>query len=307
MKQAKAEGLVPPAYAALLRDTCEHPNCGKDLLVRPNLTLITCSDIRCPAKLKVRGSEMLSNFGITGVGPEFCEAYFTKGNYHSHLSLFLGIEDDYVVDGYRKCGSDLYRAILSIREGSAYTFGQLISMLGLPYFNEGAQKVFYGFTSLDDFEDYLKRKSLTMFDYICNLSGFSYVSASQAVTTIENFRTELEALPALFKIKFDCLETISIIVTGDIRNLPYAFNREQFGRYLNMVGEGIIRVKIGKAHATAEFVVADSKSTSESYSTGLMRGNLITSDTMVNIVKSRVNEAKERARKWLETQKQMNL
>lgn len=307
MKQAKADGIIPSAYVPLLNDVCEHPDCGQDLLVRPNLTLVTCSDIKCPIKQKVRGSEMLKNFGIMGIGPEFCEAYYKHGNYKSHLSLFLGIEEDYEVPGNMKKGRDLYEAVMRIRNNNSYTFGQLVSLLGLPYFDESAQKVFYGFISLEDFEDFLDRRSTDMLTYISNLNGFGYIAASQAVTTIENFRKELEALPHLFNIKFDCLETIDIIVTGDIINLPYAFNRDQFGRYLNGLGEGIVRVKIGKAHATAEYVVADRKSTSQSYETGLLRNILVTSDQMVDIVKARVDEIKERAKKWLETQKQITL
>lgn len=307
MRDAKASGIVPPAYIPLLRDTCEHPDCGADLLVRPNLTLITCSDIKCPIKLKVRGSKMLKDLGINGVGPEFCEAYFKKGKYKSHLSLFLGIEEDYAIPGATKKGKELYQAVMHIREKKKFTFGDLVSLLGLPYFDDNAQKVFYGFVSLEDFEDYLKKHNLDVVTYVSSLHGFGYVSATQIADTIEDFRSELEALPHLFNITFDCLETINIIVTGDIRNLPYAFNRTEFGMYLNMVGEGIVRVKIGKAHATAEYVVADVKSTSQSYTTGVMRGILITSDRMVEIVKERVSEVKERAKEWLEQKKQITL
>lgn len=285
---AKAEGHLPLAYHKYVPDRCEW--CGERIACNASFTMLNCSNVKCNRKLAFRMRDMLRNFGVKGMGVEYCQLIVDENNLTNHVKLFELEEADYPSKYWGNVNSENFKKVQDILN-KPIEFKYLMKNLGITGMKENALKVFEDIADLEDLANAIS--------YAGSIPSFVYMQTGQDgqqgenyVRAITDFRDEIALAGSIFKIITPPKAEIKIAITGTIRKLG-TMTRFEFIDYLNHLGEGLVKVRDSKAFASVEYTVADTPSNSKTYLAGTANGNLIDSKKMKEIVLEEVSKWKE--------------
>lgn len=283
--KAKEIGKIPPEFHDSFPDYCSEPGCRTPLEISENRKRVWCPNIRCMTKVAHRMTDMLVNFGIKDMGFAYCHDMVRQNKYKSHVSILVA---DLAQHPTNVSAHIATRNIENIRKvfEKVYMYKNLISMIALPGLGVTAQNIFQGISSYEQYVSVLQNYRNNVFEFVSARTN-GHIKSSEYARTLLEFDAELRVLSNIFKIRPDAKQTVNIAVTGGISKIG-RMSRDEFGELINGLAQGVYEFRIGKALASAKWVVADSPSNSTTYEAGLERGILITSEELVNKIKEEV-------------------
>lgn len=80
LNTAFQKNIIPISYRDILSKIAICHACGKALVVNSNLTVLKCSNIKCPDKIAGRVLKSIRPFNLKGIGPEYIRSYIRENN-----------------------------------------------------------------------------------------------------------------------------------------------------------------------------------------------------------------------------------
>lgn len=312
--EAKDLGYIPKPWHTVFPDVC--PTCGEHLCISDNLKTLYCDNPFCGRKEDMRLYNILHNLGVKGVGPAIASnlmnclyryhelVHDETSNIHddviaqlpkaivSPLEVFYLPIGFYPVNSSYMVNKERWESIQNALHRE-YDYAELISKMAFPNFGKTAYTVFDGCSS---FRDYLKLTNNLEDSSPRILLKLGYGSnALNAINILKMYLQDFMLIDKLFHCRTltDLELDLDIVITGSITEYG-SYAREEFVNYINNKFNGRVRVRVGKAHATADYVIADRPSSSKSYLSAkqrqslLNREYLVTSRRFMEIIEERI-------------------
>lgn len=317
ISEAIERNIIPKEYEGILPSVC--PTCDEELEVTNTLTRIWCSNPFCGRKNDMRLATLLANFGVKGIGEStsedlmrcierFHDNVHSSEHYEKHdivgslppdiyspLEIFCLPLHYYPYRNSSEVNKKRYDDIQAILK-KKYNFADVISKLGLPYFNKIAFKLFAGFSSYKEFVE-RTNDGASMDSLIRYRLGYGETGRN-AINVMSYYIFDFVLVDKLFTYLPKVKRNINIVITGEITKAG-RFTRNKFIDYLNEEFAGVFHITNGKALTTCDYIVADAPSSSTSYTAGLSRQSktdkeiLINSKRLVEILKKMEGEQRE--------------
>ena len=285
VREAKEFGTIPKDYHEIVDDKCK---CGADYLISKNRKTIMCSDERCVIKNAYRASEMLNLLGVKGMGFSYCYRMLVQNRFASHIGILVAPAQNHPSE-LGASDREFNRRQIERALAEPVNFRTMVSKLAIPGLKEQALTVFKGVNSYEDYWNKVKgiKGENPLWSFVGQKMG-SYGDLSIGIVrTLVEYDTDIQIAEKVFNIIPDSKKEYKIAVTGRIER-EGNMTRDQFESYLRELGKGQVTVRINKALASVDYVVADYPSNSLTYNTGKSRGVLITSDKFCDIIRGEV-------------------
>lgn len=292
MQEAKSSGTIPEDYHTIFSDTCV---CRSEMIISKELTIVQCCNPRCYLKLGHMLDEMLTRFGVKGIGPTTCissmKEMVSELDIPSHLELFQ-LDSSYLPGAIRNYKFGEFECAKSILFGRKYTLAELVPKLGLPGLGNKAQVIFEDYSSIVELEEVLD-----------DIPGFLATKGIYSEMVAYNLRTYLpdiilSQLIFLENMRNKSLQTIDIVMTGNLSPYNKGMPKNKFIESLNEAGTmsngvSLFDFRSSSAVKSVPYIVSDYASGTSKYKIGKDRGVLITSTDLLNQVKELVKGAEE--------------
>jgi hypothetical protein len=283
--EAYSSGLIPAGYDNVFPRKCE---CGSEVIMSENRKHFMCCNPKCWIKLGLNLAEILGKFGIKSIGEESCKSLshvMWKGmKTFSPIELMLYDFQVYAnIIGPAKA-MVLVDAVQMLR-GKSFTFPKVAEMTCIPGFGKDVT-FFENFSSMQNFAETLSEyKSVRV---LLALGGILDLSK---VFNLWLGITDLIMMSELIVGNVTAVGHIHylICVTGEVSPEGVRVSKSEFLEMCNSFkdanGEKMFEVKMSQAMMSADYIIADYKSSSAKYRAGLSRGVLISSTDFLNKLK----------------------
>lgn len=192
-----------PAYSSLpleffdqLPDSC--PSCGYPTVIRPALTQLSCSNVRCPVKVSARIVAIFKKMGVLGIGQANAERMVATYDFTNPLDVLdyaKGSPQEGYYPVYEGSNMNLNIAVADgVRKFLAkpMTLSEYVTLAYLPGVQESASAVFSGFDTLEDAYEAIEQGGVA---FIQNKLGIDpdtiSLRAGQVYETLMEFKTDL--------------------------------------------------------------------------------------------------------------------
>ena len=296
--EAFSKGIIPKSYEGVFPLRC---TCQEELEVNESLTKVWCPNPNCGCKHSARLTKMLTNFGVKGVGPAYCEKLWEAMERHgygnSHVNVFhfplslypmsSVVTDTTTLKSFQAIQKVLAQNLL----GAGDTFSSIVSKLALPNFNINAKNLFDGCNSLEEFDERAYKEYPASDNPRLSLIQSCFGSGVQSeiiYSTLTTYEEDIRIAEDTFNIRPEASEKMYICITGKVSKAG-KFTRDQFVAYCNNLPNTKYEVVNVDAGPRVACVVADEPSSSRKYSYGKANDILITSDVLVSYLRNEVN------------------
>lgn len=159
---AKELEIIPKDYHEYFPDYCV---CGSENIINLKLTMMQCTDPRCPCKQALGLAELFSRFGATGLAEANCKYIYRLASEANEIQKNAGKEPLLCSKSYvellnldvdrlpayftNSALGTLFMSEVARIKSRTYTFPEMVSKLGLPELGTSAQKLFAGIDSFD--------------------------------------------------------------------------------------------------------------------------------------------------------------
>lgn len=173
MKKVKEidAGALPQAFLDVLPKTCEA--CGADTEITETLTMLVCSNRRCPEKACQRLVALLKDLGVKNMGDSKCQQFLTAHNTVNPYSILLY---NPATDGplYPGCSIEfsesIYEQINGVRSMLLWEF---VKIGNLPGIRDSARHLFINYADLEEFYDDLEGGGVAFVQSALSIKGDS--------------------------------------------------------------------------------------------------------------------------------------
>lgn len=291
VEEAKERGSLPEKYHEAFDNLCE---CGSENIITASLTQITCCDPYCPIKQGYKLAELMSKFGIDGLGPATCCKVYDvltfqdkkekeqggEGFLHtnSHLEMLLVPFDKYPIALRTAAGELFYESACKIRS-IPITFPKLIGMLGLKGFGGNSEVLFKNLNSYEQLRAEIIAKG-GIREFLCSRGSYSNMGACNLKVALP----DIHIADFIFGgcIRQSGLQMLDISITGNIKFRGNSITKANFIKMCNNLcitsdGVQLYEVRMTSALEHNAFILYSVPSTSAKFIKGQSRG-VVTDD-----------------------------
>lgn len=148
VKDLNEWGLLPEEFLELLPKEC--PTCFSPTIISETLTSLQCSNLRCPDKIVMRIKALLDSLGIKGLGEKTIATIVGPGYVTNPLEIMsLRLGDS--VDGVGQKTADAVFAQIQTHSEKGFLLWEYVQLAQLPGIQTSAERLFKGYSSIDDF------------------------------------------------------------------------------------------------------------------------------------------------------------
>lgn len=141
-------GLLPEEFLELLPKEC--PTCFSPTIISETLTSLQCSNLRCPDKITMRIKAILDSLGIKGLGEKTIAVIVGPGYVTNPVEIMSLRKGDEVEGVSQKTADSVFEQIQTHAEKGLLLW-EYVQLNQLPGIQTSAERLFKGYSSLDDF------------------------------------------------------------------------------------------------------------------------------------------------------------
>lgn len=270
VQEAKQKLRIPSKFHEYFPDTCCW--CRSPMVINEANTIMKCGNPHCARKVGNQAAAILKDLGYKGYGPEKCTAYCAF-NEITNITMFLQQPPPSLNP-------------LDDLNNIAPTFPTLVKMLHIPNIGTKAQKIFKGYDSLVELIGKLGLEGL--YSHVVNILG-GKASADQFINSLTDYLEDIIGITEIVRVSKQAQRVVLIEITGHITRVKGDNNepltKDAFVMALNRLAQPLgIEFQRSSKFTQLEFMVADSPSNSRKYIVGTQRGILVTSDRLLSVV-----------------------
>lgn len=214
VSKLKTETELPDGFLATLPSEC--PYCGSPTEITPSLSMLSCSNPTCKAKLCERMVAMLADVGVKNLGASKCQSFITAHNLNSPYALFVWAKRDGkascpLFDG---CSIEFANGIAAqINDKRKRMLWEYVKIGNFPGIRDSAKKLFSDYETVDAFYKDFENAPEGSVNFIAKLLGIKTedgkysVKAVEVTSVLQQIKTELR----YYEPNFDIIHGVSTI------------------------------------------------------------------------------------------------
>lgn len=232
------EYTLDPRLVKLLmsKDTCE---CGSDLMINEEKTIILCSNAECPFKVSKRLQQMCKDLLIMGIGETLAQKIVEHLGLSSPIQLLAYVpeEDGVLADSIsiERC-NDFYNQIKS----KEYQLWEYLRSANIPSVRDNSVKIMKGVESFTELYEQLDVGGIGFIEDQLGLNRKeeNSIMATQIYEGLMNEKPYLLHVEPYLNVP-DKTDEITVVISKGINNYP---SKEAFINMINARYKGLVYV-----------------------------------------------------------------